>query len=164
MQGAFPGGPVWASCAETVVVETVFLSSSLRWRGSYHPGQCSMGHMWRTAAAEREIIPPSFYASRNKSMCNLILYPFISRIKELYFLRQLYRKGKREPGGGGLLKWQRSLVARLSMIVRAGGRSVVVAQWKSTASSSQVSWVQFPVTAYWLVNLVSSCFSSKRGH
>ena len=32
-------------------------------------------------------------------MCNFILYSSISRIKELYFLRQLYRKGKREPGG-----------------------------------------------------------------
>ena len=30
--------------------------------------------------------------------------------------------------------------------VRAGGCPVVVAQWQSTGGSSQVSWVQFPVT------------------
>ena len=43
-------------------------------------------------------------------------------------------------------------------IVRAGGCSVVIAQWQNTDCTSQVSWVQFPMT----VSLFTSSISPQK--
>ena len=50
------------------------------------------------------------------------------------------------------------LVQYIQRMVRVGGCPVVVTQWQSTGPTSQVSWVQFPMT----VSLfTSSIFASK---
>ena len=48
-----------------------------------------------------------------------------------------------------------------SGIVRAGGCPVVVAQWQSAGCTSQVSWVQFPVTAGFFTCLYFRLITSK---
>ena len=167
MQGAFPVGPVWASCAGTQVVVTVSLLPSLHWRGSYHPDQYSTGRTWKEAAAGREIIGsiPRMLPEISPFAIPYSTLPFPEAKRvELHIPRQPYYRGKRGSLGRGVAMWQRSPVARLSIYRRLWGVAVVhllllseralAAQTRSPGFNSQ--WLpafQFPL---FLPHIISS--------